>query len=110
VKLKVEVTKTEKVWEEIEVDFPLYLTSGDVFEYASYETEHRIDEDGRMISITLRSGNHHGQGKYEIEVDKITIATDLSQYVSSTYHYRRSTAADFKARKAAFDAATAGAF
>lgn len=100
---KIQITKSLPTIEEVEVEFPLYLSWDEVYDYSSGRTEVRVEENGRMISID-DTYHHDTNGKLTLEISQINVSTELGYYLTDRSIYR-STEAKFNAALAALQEA-----
>jgi hypothetical protein len=100
-KIKVRIQRTEEV--DVDVEFPLYLKGGDVFDSGGfYDAWYRFDADGRMITVS----SHHDVGdkvRFECEIRGLDLRS-LGGYLRDPIGYKRIDAAEFDDMLAQFKA------
>lgn len=90
VALKITVKKTTEVEEEVDVEFPLYISCGDWFDTgSSYDTIKRVQADGSYVELTCRKDNYRGEPVYELGSGKINLAEALGELLFEEAHYCR---------------------
>lgn len=89
--MKIKVSVTKKSHKEIEVEFPLYISSGDSFDNGGwYDAVIRIDEDGTEYKI------RESDSGWEFSIEKISLAESLGNMLAEDqYYYSKSTAGEF---------------
>ena len=76
--MRVMIRRRKTVEEQIDVSFPVFYKSGDIFdEGGAYDTIYRIEADGKTWSVTKRK-SRLGHIEYEFDEDQINIENQLA--------------------------------
>lgn len=96
--MKVAATVTHKKKQIIDVTFPLFLKSGDSFDFGGwYETFRRIEEDGTEYELTIND-----KDEWQFEKSHIDLADALGYYLVEKGNAEVITAQAFEAKVADF--------